>query len=513
MVILKRGTNLAARALALCILATALFMSVFSYPAYAGALQTVTIRQAYMYSNAMHAYVDMTDADGAPIAQPETNKVLAYLDDDKLGTSRITTFADSGEAMAYIFLFDISGSLSGSQFEQMKDATIKWAENMGENDRIAIVTFGSEVKTVLDYSGDVEAVRNAVSGLTNNDNYTQLYGGVESALKLASRNDDGLPKRKAVILLSDGLNDYNGGISRDEAMALVNVNVIPFYSLLSGGSLTGAGGEFLTTLSDASRGELYELSGRNIQDIYNSVYEGFRKAFVIDFTYPASKADGNVHNLQISVREGSVEASDSRSFTVSPSPESLSSFPMTNTSAGVEPERENGMSSIVILGLIAAVIILIAIAIIIIAVLNRKKPEPKRIIGQPGYITPEMANIPKPEPPSPVAQPVEKIKKVKSDAGLKVEFTKLGGGRLIRANIDKSLTIGRGSDCGLVLDDSMVSGKHCTLYEESGKVFIEDNGSTNGTIVNGIKIGGRTELQSGDLILLGSDEYRIRFGE
>ena len=59
----------------------------------------------------------------------------------------------------------------------------------------------------------------------------------------------------------------------------------------------------------------------------------------------------------------------------------------------------------------------------------------------------------------------------------------------------------------------MVSGKHCTLYEESGKVFIEDNGSTNGTIVNGIKIGGRTELQSGDLILLGSDEYRIRFGE
>ena len=43
-------------------------------------------------------------------------------------------------------------------------------------------------------------------------------------------------------------------------------------------------------------------------------------------------------------------------------------------------------------------------------------------------------------------------------------------------------------------------------------MFIEDNGSTNGTIVNGIKIGGRTELQSGDLILLGSDEYRIRFG-
>ena len=490
------------------------FLWFLPLPAAAGPLQEVTIRQVHMYQDAMHAYVDLTDAAGESAAQPEANEVLAYLDDDKLGTRRIQPFSESGEAMSYIFLFDISGSLSNSQFAQMKEATIKWSENMGENDKVAIITFGSEVTTVLDFSSDKAAIQNAVTGISNSDHQTQLYSGIEAALKLAARNDAELPKRKAVLLLTDGLNDYNGGLTKEAVLNLVSQDVIPFYSLWSGGNQTGEGKEFLTTLSGESRGELYDLSSQAIQDIYNAAYENFQKAYVIDFSYPAAKADGSSHNLKISVREDGVEASDTRAFTVNPATENLATLPLENTTADTDTEKENGMSSIMILGIAAIILVLIAIVIILVAVLNRKKSEPKQTVGRQGYITPEMANIPKAEERTAAVRKESKNRGAQSAsaAGIPLTLTRLGSGEEKRLKINKILTAGRSADCGLVLTDALVSGRHCTFYEEHGRLFVEDNASTNGTIVNGIKIQSRTELKSGDLILLGSDEYRIQFG-
>ena len=172
------------------------------------------------------------------------------------------------------------------------------------------------------------------------------------------------------------------------------------------------------------------------------------------------------------------------------------------------------MSSIMILGIAAIILVLIAIVIILVAVLNRKKSEPKQTVGRHGYITPEMANIPKAEERTAAVRKESKNRGAQSAsaAGIPLTLTRLGSGEEKRLKINKILTAGRSADCGLVLTDALVSGRHCTFYEEYGRLFVEDNASTNGTIVNGIKIQSRTELKSGDLILLGSDEYRIQFG-
>ena len=51
--------------------------------------------------------------------------------------------------------------------------------------------------------------------------------------------------------------------------------------------------------------------------------------------------------------------------------------------------------------------------------------------------------------------------------------------------------------------------KHCKLFVEQGKVFIEDLGSTNGTSVNDTKITEASEIRAGDVIALGRTRFIV----
>lgn len=64
-------------------------------------------------------------------------------------------------------------------------------------------------------------------------------------------------------------------------------------------------------------------------------------------------------------------------------------------------------------------------------------------------------------------------------------------------------SIGRSIASDIVLLDRSVSRQHSVVYCIRGKFYVEDIGSTNGTMVNGAVIEGRVELQPGDEIRLG----------
>ncbi len=64
-------------------------------------------------------------------------------------------------------------------------------------------------------------------------------------------------------------------------------------------------------------------------------------------------------------------------------------------------------------------------------------------------------------------------------------------------------TVGRRGDNTIAVSHASVSGHHAELRMEGQRVFVSDAGSTNGTRVNGAKIG-RHELAHGDRIAFGS---------
>jgi pSer/pThr/pTyr-binding forkhead associated (FHA) protein len=63
--------------------------------------------------------------------------------------------------------------------------------------------------------------------------------------------------------------------------------------------------------------------------------------------------------------------------------------------------------------------------------------------------------------------------------------------------------IGRQMENDIVLHEEFVSRFHAEILLEGGKYIIQDNGSTGGTFVNGLKVD-RCVLNSGDLISIGT---------
>ncbi|HEX2506387.1 MAG TPA: FHA domain-containing protein [Gaiellaceae bacterium] len=72
------------------------------------------------------------------------------------------------------------------------------------------------------------------------------------------------------------------------------------------------------------------------------------------------------------------------------------------------------------------------------------------------------------------------------------------------------ITIGRADDNTLALDgDEYASGHHARVETHRDGVWVHDLGSTNGTLVNGERINGRTRLREGDTLQIGETEMRL----
>jgi adenylate cyclase len=71
------------------------------------------------------------------------------------------------------------------------------------------------------------------------------------------------------------------------------------------------------------------------------------------------------------------------------------------------------------------------------------------------------------------------------------------------------ITIGRGNANDLVLNDSSVSRFHAVVKLRENAVVIADRGSTNGVVLGGKKIAQETEMQNGDIAVLGLYELRL----
>ncbi len=73
------------------------------------------------------------------------------------------------------------------------------------------------------------------------------------------------------------------------------------------------------------------------------------------------------------------------------------------------------------------------------------------------------------------------------------------------------ITIGRGPDNDIVCDMDNVSRNHAKVFSSQSGVFVEDQGSTNGTFVNDAEVK-REKLRGGDLIKIGGCIFKFLSG-
>lgn len=106
--------------------------------------------------------------------------------------------------------------------------------------------------------------------------------------------------------------------------------------------------------------------------------------------------------------------------------------------------------------------------------------------------------------------PAADVQQARRAAGLTEPRLVVESSDVLRAGIPFTigggLSIGRAEGNDVVLEEGVVSGRHVRVVPPGTVV---DEGSTNGTLVNGRRLDGRAALRSGDAVQVGSTVFRF----
>lgn len=79
--------------------------------------------------------------------------------------------------------------------------------------------------------------------------------------------------------------------------------------------------------------------------------------------------------------------------------------------------------------------------------------------------------------------------------------------------LNQFTSIGRDFDNDLILDDSLVSRRHAIIVWKNDGFYLEDMKSSNGTLLNGVRIFEPEILKNQDILTFGDHQYSFVRGE
>ncbi len=401
-----------------------------------------------------------------------------------IATSRdLKSFALSDQAMALVLSVDVSGSMKGGPLSDTKRG-LRWFleelanKNTNNNNRFALMTFADRPK--LEGSGFVSdplALKTAVSDLKPSGTITKFYEALSDALDLL--NDDSLPKRRRIIVLTDGEDEKSNqtlGDVIDKSIRLgypidvvargtekkLELNELIDLAMRTGGRLV-----------DASPGKssVSEAMGR----IYLNVME---HAKVVSFRYRSDSRAKTTSDVEIEFQQ-------------------LGATPLTAKLAGEIPVP-------VINWALWSSVALLVIAVVVLLYLHfrSKKPDASEVVGEKPKLRKDVRvtevahRFPSPAAGRPAAVLIGESGRV---VGMRIPVEK------------EKLSIGADKNNDLVIDnDDYVSGTHCSISYADGNIFLSDENSLNGTFLNDDKLSRQSAtLSPNDRIRVGASTLRL----
>jgi len=462
----------------------------FSTVVMGGEAFTLRLRQAYPLADGIKVYFDLVDGKEEQVRDltQDQLELTVSLGKDPANVAEVKPFVQTDEGVAYIFLVDLSKSLTEKEFQAMKKAMGIWVDSLTEKDRAAVVTFGETVQIAQEFTGDQTVLQKAIDVLHPKDMKTQLHRGVAKAIELGRRSDPNLPTRRAIITLSDGREDFTGGMVKDEVLAMLKEDRIPLYALgFYRPPLSEEKQKYLDTLGEFARrsgGDYYQMNSTSISESYSKIRRRILGSYVARVDCQKQVMDGSVYHLRLNLSQDGKALSDGLDLRLLPV-------------VGAQEQESPGGSGKgwFFLGIIVLIIITGAFVVVFF----------KSKAVNSDYPVDEIIN--EDESSFEVEKPVL--------PGIKLKIITTGKNQEDQAfevKLVDRITIGRekaGNE--LCLKDQEISRRHCEITRQDELVFIFDLESRNGTFVNGVPIAGRHRLENGDLVQIGRTELRISF--
>lgn len=423
--------------------------------------------------------------------------------------------------VTYYCLVDVSGSMNEEQMSQTKETLSAIADGLLDGDNMVIGTLGNQTDAG-DFLTEPEEIKEAIEALAAGGEDTNLYQGICESIRILE-SDPGVNPRKCLLILSDGKDDQKTGITKGEAEKAVAEASIPVYTVAV---LRDAPDEeaidnakLLGSFARMSAGGAHfapKLDGITAAEAGTAIRFQRENGFVVTAKLPDTLPDKDEMLLRMvyTSAEGAVYEDTLKLYA-----EDLTGvFQSEEQEADTEerlpepllPEPSSSLSPWLIAAIAAAVLLVLAV---LTAVHLRKRKRKENPDGRKDGSEENSAAVT--AVTSGEAAPVSGTKE-RSVRVLELRLYAIGYsgiGHILRLEEGKEMTVGRNGKADIILDpkDSKLSGVHCEMKWENGKVYIRDMDSKNGTFVNGIPIRtiGRVAVHTGETIRMGSYEYRV----
>lgn len=524
--------------IALClkfILAALLSLS-FSIPAFCSSNALLLEKNYIVRPNELGVFMggEITDS------IPDAGQFSFTLGGEELRVKQIETTAEL--SVTYYCVVDISGlSQNSKQFNLEKEVLQAVCDGMSAGDRMVIATVG-ETLTPSDIMSDKDLISDYIRKLNGTGEHTNLYQGIVSALNnlLTTENTDGENRtdRKCLIVLSDGQDYYYDSTHETTSKSLaddaVRTSRIPVYTV--------------AILDDSNKDEdtenwkwqmdLAAILGTFAQESvsgvpYNPVNENtagvrigqrimddMKRDLLVTLDLSNFSTTKDIPELEVSFETGG-NAVYRDSITISAKDlviegeEPIESEEPVGEKPSFISRLLNEPEFLWIRIMLPVIFALLIVLLVLILKFNGKKKKQDIYTGYTGPAVPVETTSPA-EPfmftgEDPVPQGVNELLRP-------VLFTALGK-RTIRIELkipeNREVVLGRNQQADIVLnpEDTRLSSRHCRVLVQGRTLRVWDEGSKNGTSVNGVplKRNASALLTEGHVLWVGSYQYRVTF--
>ena len=526
-------------------------------------MQHLAVRQVQQLdigTPSVRAYLDVSDSEGQPLRDLPFDSISATLGEWRAELRQLDPFDSQTQGVAYVFLVDVSRSLSPALFGQVAAALEEWVDDLSALDRAALLAFGDDSKLIVDYTDDSEALQAGLSSLAPTDARTVLHQALVDALELSRRLDPDLPTRRAIVIFSDG-KDEGSSITAEDVLHRFRENPAPIYALgysrLSDSAERRRYLDLLDRFATNSGGASFAVQESRFLEAYGAIRDEIEGVWVADFECRQCRPDGTVQRLQVQIALDGKVVSDGGVVRLLPlyqAQETASAEVVTDTSTagasragGVDADSgprsdidglENevpaqAMATNFSVWLMVGSVLLIAVAAWIFwrSLINRRRAEgaarlaAERISYARAPLDPEvpprgarMDILPGArETPGRGGLPAARrrgsnLGKQSSKPGVDrppvatkpVRLVVIRGsrqGRQYNVIVRGTAVVGHRSDCDCVLvDEADIDAQQFELHFNGIKLFIRNLSEHHPTLLNGQSIAGRAEVLSNTLV-------------
>ena len=258
----------------------------------ADVVEDIRVEQFLTNMPDIKVYITGKDADAV-----KNEDVKVCIGDESLKVDKIQSFSDTGEGMQYIFLLDISGSMTEKNFQAAKDSLISFQKQVNEKDNCKLLTFGDSVEWVWKGNENDSDRKKELNSILNKDKNTQLFGALKQAAGIINVADEQM--RSVVIVLTDGKDDILGNVTSNEALEEMQLKGLPVYGMLIGETdkkITDSFGAFVRS----SGGQLFLAKADTLEKCFGELKESLKQSQVLYLHAEKNLVENRMANVDIS---------------------------------------------------------------------------------------------------------------------------------------------------------------------------------------------------------------------